>query len=115
MTPDHDPRAQVAVVGTGRWIAAARAFETADRNRDPCPDRNAHGNAHRPSNSGSDRERRPHPNRPTERYTRRNALTETGNSPVRASPGPAAVSASGIQGRDSVGTSSHVARQSGAR
>jgi hypothetical protein len=52
MTPDHDPRAQVAVVGTGRWIAAARAFETADRNRDPCPDRNAHGNAHRPSNSG---------------------------------------------------------------
>lgn len=33
MTPHHDPRAQAAVVGTGRWIAAARALETARPDR----------------------------------------------------------------------------------
>jgi methyltransferase (TIGR00027 family) len=33
MTRDHDPRAQAAVVGTGRWIAAARALETARPDR----------------------------------------------------------------------------------
>ncbi|MCZ9882300.1 class I SAM-dependent methyltransferase [Arthrobacter sp. B2a2-09] len=33
MTPPHDPPAQAAVVGTGRWIAAARALETARPDR----------------------------------------------------------------------------------
>lgn len=33
MTPPHDPRTQATVVGTGRWIAAARALESARPDR----------------------------------------------------------------------------------